>query len=60
MPAEGSFIVRLQHLYGSTEGLGAPSEPVSVDLASRCSAGLRERADDQSGARGARLRGPQR
>ena len=34
MPSDGSFIVRLQHLYGATEGLGALSAPATVDLAS--------------------------
>jgi hypothetical protein len=34
MPADGSYIVRLHHLYGSAEGLGAMSEPATVDLAS--------------------------
>ena len=34
MPADGAFIVRLQHLYGSAEGLGPLSQPVTVDLQS--------------------------
>jgi hypothetical protein len=32
MPADGSFIVRLQHLYGAAEELGELSKPVTVDL----------------------------
>ena len=32
MPRDGSFIVRLQHIYGRTEGLGALGRPVTVDL----------------------------
>eukprot|EP01047_Picozoa_sp_COSAG01_P064340 COSAG01_NODE_8498_length_2763_cov_1.614489_2_plen_376_part_00 len=33
MPSDGSFIVRLQHLFGSAEALGELSEAVEVDLA---------------------------
>jgi hypothetical protein len=33
MPADGTFIVRLQHLYGPSEALGEMSEPATVDLA---------------------------
>ena len=34
MPSDGSFIVRLSHLFGSAEGLGEYSAPATVDLAS--------------------------
>ena len=33
MPSDGSFIVRLQHLFGSAENVGTLSAPSTVDLA---------------------------
>lgn len=34
MPADGTLIVRLQHLYGRAEGFGPLAEPATIDLAS--------------------------
>ena len=33
MPSDGSFIVRLQHLFGSAESVGTLLAPSTVDLA---------------------------